>query len=151
MLTVKKSTYQPSTNFPKLTFWSSLSKDRLSDGSRVATMLSHLTSTHEFRQGLSSGLEWTMLTQDTHFTFHHGAYSYHLGLGQLKDRIVKSSTVLLALWSTITLEFLQDFRIKLKVSLYDTFQSLICGIFGSSPRQVSMPALRICGICRTKA
>ena len=33
----------------------------------------------------------------THFTFHHGAYSYHLDLGQLKDRMVKSSTMVLAL------------------------------------------------------
>jgi hypothetical protein len=39
MLMVKNDTYPPSTNFPKLTFCSSLSKDRLSDESGVATML----------------------------------------------------------------------------------------------------------------
>ena len=57
MLMVNKSTYLPSTNSPKLTFCSSLSKDRLRDGSQVATMLSRLTNTHVFKQGLSSGLE----------------------------------------------------------------------------------------------
>ena len=64
MLTVKNRTYLPSTNSPKLTSCSSLSKDWLSDGSGVATMLSRLKSTHAFKQELSSGLEWTILTQD---------------------------------------------------------------------------------------
>jgi hypothetical protein len=62
MLTVKNDTYLPSTNSPKLTLCSSLSKDKLSDGSRVATMLSRLKSTHAFKQELSSGLERTILT-----------------------------------------------------------------------------------------
>jgi hypothetical protein len=57
MLMVKNDTYQPSTNSPKLTFCSTLSKDRLSDGSGVATILSRLTGTHAFKQELSSGLE----------------------------------------------------------------------------------------------
>ena len=65
MLMVEKSTYLPSTNSPKLTFCSSLSKDRLSDGSGVATILSLLTCTHVFRKGLSSNLELTILTQDS--------------------------------------------------------------------------------------
>ena len=54
----------PSTNCPKLTFVSSLRKDNLIDGSKVATIISCLTSTHAFEQGLSFGLEWTILTQD---------------------------------------------------------------------------------------
>jgi hypothetical protein len=57
MLTVKNDTYLPSTNSPKLTYCSSLSKDRLSDGSEVATILSRLTGTHAFKQELSFGLE----------------------------------------------------------------------------------------------
>jgi hypothetical protein len=52
----------------------------------------------------------------THITFYHGAYGYHLGLEQLKDRTVKSSTMFQALRSTIILEFLQDFQIKLRDS-----------------------------------
>jgi len=65
MLMVKKGTYLPSTNSPKLTLYSSLSKDRISDGSEVATMLSRLTCTHALKQELSSSLEWTILTQDS--------------------------------------------------------------------------------------
>jgi hypothetical protein len=57
MLTVKNDTYLQSTNSPKLTFCSSLSKDKLSDGLGVATILSRLTGTHAFKQELSSGLE----------------------------------------------------------------------------------------------
>jgi hypothetical protein len=57
MLTVKNDTYLPSTNSPKLTFCASLSKDKLSDGLGVATILSRLTGTHAFKQELSSGLE----------------------------------------------------------------------------------------------
>ena len=38
------------------------SKVKLSDGSGVATMLSHLKSTHAFKQEFSSKLEWTILT-----------------------------------------------------------------------------------------
>ena len=48
----------------------------------------------------------------THITFHHGACNHHLGLEQLKDRTVKYSTTVLALWSTIILEFLHDFSNK---------------------------------------
>jgi hypothetical protein len=54
---VKNDTYLPLTNSPKLTLCSSLSKDKLSDGSGVATMLSCLKSTHAFKQKLSSGVE----------------------------------------------------------------------------------------------
>jgi len=57
MLMVKKSTYLLSTNSPKLTFYSSLKKGRLSDGSIVAIMLACLTNTHAFKKGLSSRLE----------------------------------------------------------------------------------------------
>jgi hypothetical protein len=49
MLMVKNDTYLPSINSPKLIFYSSLSKDRLSDGSGVATILSCLTGTHAFK------------------------------------------------------------------------------------------------------
>jgi hypothetical protein len=38
-----------------------LSKDKLSDESGVATMLSRLKSTHAFKQELSFGLEQTIL------------------------------------------------------------------------------------------
>jgi hypothetical protein len=57
MLMVKNNSYLLLTNSPKLTFCSSLSKDKLSDGSGVATILSRLTGTHAFEQELSSGLE----------------------------------------------------------------------------------------------
>jgi hypothetical protein len=57
MLMLKNDTYLPSTNSPKLTLCSSLTKDKFSDGSRVATMLSRLKSTQAFKQELSSGLE----------------------------------------------------------------------------------------------
>jgi hypothetical protein len=43
---VKIDTYLPSTNSPKLALFSSLKKDKLSDGLGVATMLSRLKSTH---------------------------------------------------------------------------------------------------------
>ena len=33
----------------------------------------------------------------THMTFHQGAYIYHFGLEQLKDKTVKSSAIFLAL------------------------------------------------------
>jgi hypothetical protein len=56
-LMFKFDTYLPSTNSPKLTLCSSLSKDKLNDVSGVATMLSHLKSTYAFKQGLSFGLE----------------------------------------------------------------------------------------------
>jgi hypothetical protein len=61
---VKNDTYLPSTNSPKLTPYSSLSKDKLSDGSGVATMLLRLKSTHAFKQELSSGLKRTILTSN---------------------------------------------------------------------------------------
>jgi hypothetical protein len=48
----------------QLTFCSSLSKDRLSDGSGVATILSCLKSTHAFKQDLSFRLEWIILIID---------------------------------------------------------------------------------------
>jgi hypothetical protein len=57
MLMVKNDTYLPSTNSPKLTFCSSMSKDRLGDGLGVAIILSRLTGTHAFKQELPSGLE----------------------------------------------------------------------------------------------
>jgi hypothetical protein len=52
----------------------------------------------------------------THITFHYGACSRHLGLEQLKDKMVKLSTMFLVLRSTIIPEFLQDFQIKLRDS-----------------------------------
>jgi hypothetical protein len=56
-------------------------------------MLSCLKSTHAFKQKFSSGLEQTILTfKLTRITFNHGAFSLHLGLEQLKDRTIKSST-----------------------------------------------------------
>ena len=58
-------------------------------------MLSRLKSTHVFNQKLSSGLPSTM-----------GLLSLHLGLEQLKDRMIKSSTMSQVLCSTSILEFL---------------------------------------------
>ena len=44
-------------------------------GLGVASMLSLLKITHTFKQGISSGLEWTDLTfKLTHITFYHGAF-----------------------------------------------------------------------------
>ena len=53
----------------------------------------------------------------THITFNHGACSLHLDLEQLKDRTIKSSTMSQVLCSTIILEFLQIFQIKLRDSI----------------------------------
>ena len=59
---------------PKFNLCQSLSKAKLSNGSRVATMLSRLKSTHAFNQEFSSGLEQTDLTfKLTHITFNRGA------------------------------------------------------------------------------
>jgi hypothetical protein len=81
-------------------------------------MLSRLKSTHAFKQEFSSRLELTILTfKLTHIIFNYGACSLHLGLGQLKDRMVKSSTMSQALYSTIVLEFLEVFKIKLRYSI----------------------------------
>jgi len=61
-------------------------------------MLSCLTNTHMFKQGLSFGFRVNYFdSRLTHITFYRGACSYHLGLEQLKDRTVKSSTMLLTL------------------------------------------------------
>jgi hypothetical protein len=46
-----------------------------------------------------------------------GLLSLHLGLEQLKDRMIKSSTMSQALCSTIILEFLEVFKIKLRDSI----------------------------------
>jgi hypothetical protein len=68
-----------------------------------------------FKQEFSFGLKSTDLTfKLSHFIFDHGTYSLHLGLEQLKDRMVKSSTMSQVICSTIILEFLQAFKIKLR-------------------------------------
>jgi hypothetical protein len=117
---LKNDTYLPSTNSPKLILCSSLRKDKLSDGSGVATMLSCLKSTHAFKQELSSELEWTILTfKVTHITFHHGACSRLLGLEQLKDRTVRSSQVpCFKLFDQLLFQsfFCKIFKIKLRDS-----------------------------------
>jgi hypothetical protein len=46
-----------------------------------------------------------------------GLLSLHLGLEQLKDKTVKSSTMSQALCSTIVPEFLEIFKIKLRDSI----------------------------------
>jgi hypothetical protein len=46
-----------------------------------------------------------------------GLLSLHLGLEQLKDRIIKSSTMSQVLCSTIVPEFLQVLKIKLRDSI----------------------------------
>ena len=81
-------------------------------------MFSCLKSTDAFNQEFSSRLEQTNLTfKLTHITFNHGLLSLHLGLEQLKDRTIKSSTMSQVLRSTIILEFLQAFKIKLRASI----------------------------------
>ena len=73
-------------------------------------MFSLLKSTHAFKQEFSFGLEQTNLTfKLTHITFNHGACSLYLGLEQLKDRMIKASTISQVLCSTIIPEFLQVF------------------------------------------
>jgi hypothetical protein len=80
-------------------------------------MPSRLKSTHAFKQEFSSALELTILSfKLTHIIFNYGACSLHLGLGQLKGRTIKSNTMSRALCSTIILEFLEVFKIKLRDS-----------------------------------
>jgi len=101
-----------------LTFTHPWAIAELSNGSGVATMFSFLKSTHVFKQEFSFGLEQTNMTfKLTHITFNHGACSLHLGLEQLKDRTIKSSTMSHVFCSTIILEFLQVFKIKLRDSI----------------------------------
>ena len=70
-------------------------------------MLLRLKSTQAFNQEFSFELEQTDLTfKLTHITFNHGACSLYLGLEQLKDRTIKSSTMSQVLCFTIVLEFL---------------------------------------------
>ena len=68
-------------------------------------------------------LLWTRINRSdfklTHITFNHGACSLHLGLEQLKDRTIKSSTMSQVLCSTmgllslhLGLEQLKDRTIK---------------------------------------
>jgi len=67
-----------------------------------------LKSTHAFKQEFSFELKLTDLTfKLTPITFNHGTCNLHLGLEQLKDRTIKSSTMSQVLCSTIILEFLQ--------------------------------------------
>jgi hypothetical protein len=60
---------------PSLPFASPLAKLNLAKlGSGVATMFSHLKSTHAFNQKISSRLKQTAQTSKlTHITFNHGA------------------------------------------------------------------------------
>ena len=73
----------------------------------LKTLKQLLKSTHVFKQEFSYGLEQTNLTfKLTHLTFNHGACSLHLGLEQLKDRTIESSTMSQVLCLTIVLKFL---------------------------------------------
>jgi hypothetical protein len=141
---------------PILPFCLSLSKDKFSDGSAVATMLSRLKSTHAFKQVLSSGLEWTILTQNLlilPFTMGLVAVTWVLSSWKI-ERL--SQALCFSLFDQLLFQsFLQDFQIKLRDSLYDPFKSLICGISRSSPRHVCsvclLSTLRICGFFGIKA
>jgi hypothetical protein len=53
-------------------------------------MLSRLKSTHAFKQEFSSRLVQIILTSNLPITFNYGTFGLHLGLEQLKDRMVKS-------------------------------------------------------------
>jgi hypothetical protein len=101
-------------NSSKLNLCYSLSKAKLNNGSGVAAMLSRLKSTHAFKQEFSFGSILTFKL--IHITFNYGACSLYLGLEQLKERTIESSTMSQALCSTIIPEFLQVFKIKLKDS-----------------------------------
>jgi hypothetical protein len=69
-------------------------------------MLSCLKSTHAFKQEISSRLKQIILTSNLPITFNYGAFGLHLGLEQLKDKIIKSSTASRVLRPTFILEFL---------------------------------------------
>jgi len=56
-------------------------------------MLAPLKSTHMFKQEFTPRLDLTILTfKLTHTTFNYGACSLHLGLAQLNDKTIKSSS-----------------------------------------------------------
>jgi hypothetical protein len=61
--------------------------------------------------------------------------SLYLGLEQLKDRTIKSSTMSQALCSTIILEFGKIFKIKLKVSYFMTLSNLLVYVVFLDPLQ----------------
>jgi hypothetical protein len=87
-------------------------------------MLSHLKSTHAFKQKFSSGLGLTILPL-TILPLTMELLSLHLGLEQLKSRTIKSSTMSQALHSTIIPEFCKIFKIKLRVSCCMTPSNLL--------------------------
>jgi len=67
-------------------------------------MLLLLKSTHAFNKEFSTRLKSTCLPI---LPSNMGLLSFHLGLEQLKDRMIKSSTMSQIRCSTIILEFLQ--------------------------------------------
>jgi hypothetical protein len=92
-------------------------------------MLSRLKSTHAFKQEFSSRLEQIILTSNLPITFNYGAFGLHLGLEQLKDRMVKSdynvSSSSINLHSIVFVDFQNKTQ---RFLLYEPFWSLICGI-----------------------
>jgi hypothetical protein len=113
---VKNDTYLPSTTPPRLPFarpWAKI--DSVMDQELLQCFTPQKYTCVQTRY-----LFWIRMNYSnyrlTHITFYHGAYGHHLGLEQLKNRMVKSSAMFQALRSTIILEFLQDFQIKLRDS-----------------------------------
>jgi hypothetical protein len=78
-------------------------------------MLSLLKSTHAFKQKFFSRLDKTALTSNSSILpLTMELFNFHLGLKQLKDRTMKSSTMSQALCSTIILKFCKFSEIKLR-------------------------------------
>ena len=99
-------------------------------------MFSLLKSTHAFKQGFSSGLKSTDLTfKLTHITFNHGAYSLHLGLKQLKDRTIKSSTMSQVICSTFVFRVFISFQNETQRFNYMTLSSLSIYVVFMDPHQ----------------
>jgi hypothetical protein len=122
MLMVKNDTYLLSTNFPSLPFAHSWAKiDSVMDQELLHTFMPYRYTCVQTRSLLLIRVNYSD-EKLTHITFHHGACSHHLGLEQLKDRTIKSSTMFQALWSTIILEFCYIFKIKLRDSYVWSFQ-----------------------------
>jgi hypothetical protein len=71
----------------------------------------------------------------THITFNYGVFSLHLGLEQLKDKMIKSSTMSQVLCSTIVSEFFISFQNKTQRFYCITLSSLSIYVVFVDPRQ----------------
>jgi hypothetical protein len=71
----------------------------------------------------------------THITFNYGVFSLHLGLEQLKDKMIKSSTMSQVLCSTIVSEFFISFQNKTQRFYCITLSSLSIYVVFVDPHQ----------------